>query len=668
MMDNNTGSIREGTFMWEADETYKNNAVITQYMEWLQKNKGLKFNDYASLWEWSVDELEAFWESIWEYFSIQSTTPYESVLFSHEMPGAEWFKGAHVNFAEHLLDNQLTEETAIFSESETRVSSQLSWNELRISVCRLATELRDLGVQPGDRVAAYLPSIPETVVALLATTSIGAVWSSCSPDFGVKSVLDRFQQIEPKVLIGIDGYTFGGKAIDCRHNRRELEESLPSLEACIHVPYLFAQPKESVSNHHFYWEDLLKKQAGAEDTFVFTEIPFSAPLWILYSSGTTGAPKGIVHSHGGMLIEMKKFLSLQTNLTEEDVLFFYTSTGWMIFNLLISGLVTDSSIVLYDGNPAYPNGEVLWKIAERTKTTMLGSSPTYIQMMAKAGLTPKDIIDTSNLEGVILSGSPVGPDVFEWIYEHVKKDLWVTSQSGGTDISSGFVASAPIEPVHAGEIQVRALGVDVRAYDENGHPVMNEVGEMVIQKPMPSMPLYFWNDEGNERYFDSYFNVYPGVWRHGDFIKITDRGSAVISGRSDSTLNRKGIRIGTNEIYSIVEQNEKVKDSIIVNIDLPGGKFFMPLFVKLKDGFQLDDNLKQELFQQIREGASPRHVPDEVVEVPDIPYTLTSKKMEVPVRRILMGHQEAEVANHDAMLNPNSLAFFTEYRKQFNRE
>lgn len=653
--------------MWEADQSYKNEATITKYMKWLQNKKDLSFKDYNALWEWSVDNLEIFWESIWEYFSIQSSTPYESVLTSHEMPGAEWFKGSHVNFAEHILDNHLTEEIAIFSESETRKSEQLSWNDLRLNVFRLATKLKDLGVQPGDRVAAYLPSIPETVVALLATTSIGAIWSSCSPDFGVNSILDRFQQIEPKVLIGIDGYTFGGKTFDCRNNRKELEENLPTLESYIHVPYLYNKPKkESLGNNYFYWEDILAEEKGSGDTFVFTEIPFSAPLWILYSSGTTGAPKGIVHSNGGMLIEMKKFLSLQTNLTEKDVLFFYTSTGWMIFNLLTSGLVTGSAIVLYDGNPAYPNGKVLWEIAERTKTTMFGSSPTYIQMMSKAGLIPKEIIDTSNIEGIVLSGSPVGPDVFEWLYNNVKEDLWVTSQSGGTDISSGFVASAPIEPVHAGEIQVRALGVDVHSYDDGGQSVINEVGEMVIQKPMPSMPLYFWNDKDNKRYLDSYFNVYPGVWRQGDFIKITDRGSAVISGRSDSTLNRKGIRIGTNEIYSIVEKNEKIKDSIIVNVDQSNGNFFMPLFVVLKDGYKLDNNLKKELFKQIKEGASPRHLPDDIVEVTDIPYTLTSKKMEVPVRRILMGHKESDVANHDAMLNPDSLAFFTQYQKQLN--
>lgn len=663
-MKKNTG-IQEGTFMWEASEDYKHNAIITKYMRWLQEKKGLEFTDYHSLWRWSVDEIEAFWESIWEYFSVHSPTPYKSILSSLEMPGAKWFQGSHVNFAEHLLDNHLTSETAIFSESETRDSGQLSWNELRSNVFRLATELRNLGVQPGDRVAAYLPSIPETVVALLATTSIGAIWSSCSPDFGVKSILDRFQQIEPKVLIGIDGYTFGGKAMDCRKNRKELENNLPTLEVCIHVPYLYDKPNETPSKNHLLWQDILQRQAGAEDSFAFAETPFSAPLWILYSSGTTGAPKGIVHSNGGMLIEMKKFLSLQTNLTEEDVLFFYTSTGWMIFNLLVSGLVAGSSIVLYDGNPAYPSGDVLWKIAERTKTTMLGSSPTYIQMMAKAGLVPKEVMDTSHLNGVILSGAPVGPEVFEWLYDNVKQDLWVTSQSGGTDICSGFVASAPIEPVHAGEIQVRALGVDVHAYDEEGKSVINEVGEMVIQKPMPSMPVYFWNDAGNKRYKDSYFTMYSGVWRHGDFIKITNRGSAVISGRSDSTLNRKGIRIGTNEIYSIVEQNEKVKDSLIVNIDLPKGRFFMPLFVVLKPGVTLDEYLKQELFQQIKESASPRHVPDDVVEVDEIPYTLTNKKMEVPVRRILMGKEESEAANHDAMLNPTSLAFFTKYRTQF---
>src|SRR5699024_589818 len=408
--------------------------------------------------------------------------------------------------------------------------------------------LRELGVEPGDRVAAYMPNIPEAVIALIATTSIGAIWSSCSPDFGVKSVLDRFQQIEPKVLIGIDGYTYGGKQYASETQLRELAAGLPTMKHFIYVPYLFESEPSPIEGAVF-WEEMIDAAEIDISEFKFADTPFEHPLWILYSSGTTGIPKGIVHSHGGILIEMYKALTFHLNLTEKSRLFFFTTTGWMMFNLLVSGLITKSSIVLYDGNPAYPDPSVLWKIAEKTETTMFGSSPSFVQIMKKLNLAPNKLVDVSHIEGIILSGSPAGPEVFAWMYEHVKEDLWLTSQSGGTDIASGFVGAIPIEPVHAGEIQVRALGADVQSFDDEGNVLINTVGELVVRQPMPSMPLYFWNDENNERYKESYFDVYPGIWRHGDFIKITDRGSSVIYGRSDSTLNRFGIRMGTNEIY-----------------------------------------------------------------------------------------------------------------------
>ena len=660
--ENSAEVIREGTFLWEASQSYKDDANITKYMKWLAENNHLSVENYQELWQWSVDELEDFWETIWKYFTIESSTPYTSVLDAKSMPGAKWFTGAKVNYTQHILRNHSSDKIAIYSESESRASLEITWAELTRGVLILATELRRMGVQPGDRVGAYMPNTHEAVIALLATASIGAVWSSCSPDFGTKSVVDRFEQIQPKVLIAIDGYTYGGKKFDRRNEVKVLSEKLPTVEQVIYVPYLFDENEGAPIEGAVIWKDVMDQPAIELADFVFEDVPFEHPLWILYSSGTTGIPKGIVHSHGGIVLEMYKAHSFHLNLKEEGCLFFYTTTGWMMFNLLVSGLITKSSIVLYDGNPVYPDAGRLWQIAEKTGTTMFGSSPSFVQIMKKVGISPNNSYDLSKLEGIILSGSPAGPEVYEWMYEHVKKDLWLTSQSGGTDVASGFVGAIPIEPVHAGEMQVRALGAKVQAFNDAGQAVMDEVGELVITKPMPSMPIYFWGDADNKRYLDSYFDVYPGIWRHGDFIKITSRGSCIIYGRSDSTLNRFGVRMGTSEIYSSVETVEDVKDSLVVNLDLPDGKFFMPLFVVLKEGIQLDDALKNKIADKIRIECSPRHVPDDIVQVDEIPYTLTSKKMEVPVRRLLMSVDEKSVANRDAMANPSSLDFFQNYR------
>ncbi|WP_342514905.1 acetoacetate--CoA ligase [Sporosarcina sp. FSL K6-1522] len=662
--ENSTEVIKEGTFLWEANQSYKDNANITKYMKWLADNNKPSFANYQALWQWSVDELEDFWETIWDYFEIESSTPYTSVLEIKSMPGAKWFIGAKVNYTQHILRNSSPDKVAIYSESETRPSLEITWAELTRDVLILATELRRMGVQSGDRVGAYMPNTHEAVIALLATVSIGAVWSSCSPDFGTKSVVDRFEQIQPKVLIAVDGYTYGGKKFDRRNEVKALSKKLSTVEQVIYVPYLFDENEGTPIEGAVMWKDVMNQPAIELVDFVFEDVSFEHPLWILYSSGTTGIPKGIVHSHGGIVLEMYKVHNFHLNLKEEGSLFFYTTTGWVMFNLLVSGLITKSSIVLYDGNPVYPDAGRLWQIAEKTGTTMFGSSPSFVQIMNKVGISPKESYDLSKLEGIILSGSPAGPEVFEWMYTHVKKDLWLTSQSGGTDIASGFVGAIPIESVHAGEMQVRTLGVEVQAFDDAGQAVMDEVGELVVTKPMPSMPIYFWGDVDNKRYLDSYFDMYPGIWRHGDFIKITSKGSCIIYGRSDSTLNRFGVRMGTSEIYSSVETVEDIKDSLVVNLDLPDGKFFMPLFIVLKEGIQLDDALKNKIVEKIRVECSPRHVPDDIVQVDEIPYTLTNKKMEVPVRRLLMSVDEKSVANRDAMANPSSLDFFQNYRDQ----
>src|SRR5699024_8793596 len=545
---------------------------------------------------------------------------------------------------------------------------EMNWDTFKLEVVRLATTLREMGVKPGDRVAAYLPNIPETVVAMMASMSIGAVWSSCSPDFGSRSVLDRLQQIEPKVLLTIDGYKYGGKTFDRREEVVHITQSLDTVEHIIQVPYLFAKEEQKHINNAVIWDDVLNQSDITVESFSFERVPFDHPLQIMYSSGTTGIPKAIVHSHGGILLESYKILTFHANLTPESRMFFYTTTGWMMFNILTSGLLTGSALVLYDGNPAYPNIGKLWELAEKTRATAFGASPMYVNLMKKAGLTPMKEYDLSNLDSVILSGAPASPEVFEWIYGNVKQELWLSSQSGGTDICSGFVTGVPIEPVYAGEMQVRGLGNDVHAYTEDGDSVIEEVGELIVRQPMPSMPIYFWNDQNNERLHASYFDTYPGIWRQGDNLKITSRGTCIIYGRSDSTLNRNGVRMGTSEIYSAVEELEEIQDSIIVNIDLTDSRSYMPLFIVLKPGYTFDDTIKSKIKDQIRTLASPRHVPDDIFQIEQVPYTLTGKKMEVPVRKIISGVAEEQAANRDAMANPTAVDYFIDFHHDTFKE
>ncbi|WP_042349280.1 acetoacetate--CoA ligase [Bacillus massiliigorillae] len=652
--------VTEGTLLWQPNNFIKENAYVSKYMEWLRQTKGLQVEDYQALYRWSVNELELFWKSIWEYFDIQSSTPYEKVLVNKTMPGAKWFQGSHVNFAQHVLRQGETNKVAIHHQSEIRGLEGMTWDELKKQVLIIATELRIMGVQPGDRVAAYLPNIPEAVVAMLASMSIGAVWTSCSPDFGNQSVLDRLQQIEPKVLFAVDGYKYGGQSFDRRVEVQAIIEQLPSLKEVVYVTHLYREENQAIVDAK-NWSELLNQPEIPFSQFRFEGVPFDHPLSIMYSSGTTGIPKAIVHSHGGMLLEAYKVLSLHANLGPESCIFFYTSTGWMMFNILTYALLTGSAIVLYDGNPGYPHLGTLWEIAEKTKTTMFGASPMYVNLMKKVGLSPKEKYNLSHMQSVMLSGAPSGPEIFEWIYQHVKQDLWLTSQSGGTDICSGFVTGIPIEPVYAGEMQVRALGVDVHAYSDEGETLIDEVGELVVLQPMPSMPIYFWNDDNNERLNESYFETFADIWRHGDYLKITSRGTCIIYGRSDSTLNRNGVRMGTSEIYSAVESLEQVQDSMIVNLDLEGSNSFMPLFVVLKQGAELDNSLKKKIKESIRTHCSPRHVPDGIFQIVQVPYTLTGKKMEVPVRKIIMGVPMEKAANQDAMANPTSLDYFKDF-------
>ncbi|HEY6780008.1 MAG TPA: acetoacetate--CoA ligase, partial [Thermoleophilaceae bacterium] len=560
------------------------------------------------------------------------------VLGSHEMPGAQWFPGARLNYAEHVFLRARPGAPAIVHATESLPLAEVSWDELRDQVGRCAAGLRRLGVGPGDRVAAYLPNVPETVVAFLACASIGAVWSSCAPEFGVPTVIDRFAQIEPKLLLAIEGYRYGGKDFDVRERIERLREGIPSLEHTITL--------ESG------WDELLSEPAE----LTFEQLAFDHPLWVLYSSGTTGLPKAIVQGQGGILLEHLKMLGLHHDLGPGDRFFWFTTTGWMMWNLLVGGLLAGATIVLYDGQPD-PQG--LWGFAERAEVTCFGTSAGFIGACMKAGVEPGRDNDLSRVRSLGSTGSPLPVEGFEWVYEHVKRDLWLFSTSGGTDVCTAFVGGCPLLPVYAGELQARALGAAVQAFDEDGRPLIGEVGELVLTEPMPSMPLFFWNDPDGTRYRESYFETFPGVWRHGDWIKVNERGGSVIYGRSDSTINRGGVRMGTSELYSAVEGVDEVLDSLVVDVPSEdASESTMWLFVAL-DG-TLDAELEQTLRRRVREYCSPRHVPDRIVRVDEVPKTLSGKKLEVPIKKILMGTDPTRAASRDSLANPEALDAFVE--------
>ena len=648
----------EGVLLWEPSDGFKEKARISHYMKWLKDEKDRSFEDYTELWEWSVTDLEGFWASIWEFCGVKASEPYERVLARREMPGTEWFTGAELNYAEHFFWDAPSDEPAILHQSEIRPLSELSWRELREKTAALAAGLKSMGVERGDRVVAYLPNIPEAIIALLAVSSIGAIWSSCSPDFGAGSVIDRFKQIEPEVLFAVDGYRYGGKDYDRTQTVAKLQEEIPSLQKTVILPYLEEEPDTSSLEDVTTWDELLMEHEGAELTF--EQVPFDHPLWVLYSSGTTGLPKAIVHSQGGILMEHLKKVVLHIDLEPGDRFFWFTTTGWMMWNIVVAGLLTGATALLYDGNPGYPDMNVLWEFAEQTGMTCFGTSASYITSCMKADIEPGKDFDLENLEAIGSTGSPLPPEGFEWVYEHVKKDLWLFSTSGGTDLCTAFVGGVPLLPVRCGELQARSMGARVEAFDEEGNPRIDEVGELVITEPMPSMPIYFWNDPDGERYQESYFDVYPGVWRHGDWIKVKQGGACVIYGRSDSTINRGGIRMGTSEIYSAVEKVDEVADSLVVDVPRAGGSSFMPLFVVLQEGVELDDYLKNRIKQSIRENTSPRHVPDEIFAVPEIPKTLNGKKLEVPVKKILSGTPPEKAASKESLSNPDALDDFAE--------
>lgn len=649
-------AVTEGTLLWEPSAELKERSCMREYMAWLREHKGLSFESYDTLWTWSVSDIEGFWRSIWEFFDVQAAKPPVQALANRTMPGAQWFPGAELSYAEHIFRNASSERPALIFQSEIQPLTEISWDELRSQVASVAAALRAMGVRRGDRVVAYLPNIPEATVAFLAAASIGAIWSSCSPDFGTESVVDRFSQIEPKVLFAVDGYQYGGKAHDRLPVIADLQRALPTLERTVLVPYLNRNATTTGLERAVLWSEV----ASLKAPLTFEQLPFDHPLWVLYSSGTTGLPKPIVQGQGGILLEHLKSIALHLDLRPGERFFWFTTTGWMMWNFLIGGLLVGCTVLLYDGSPAYPTLNTLWEFAEKTGMTCFGTSAAYVSACMKAGIEPGKTFNLSTIKSLGSTGSPLSPEGFHWLYEHVSPDLWVVSTSGGTDVCTSFVTGCPLLPVHAGEIQCRALGAKVESYDENGRPVIDEVGELVVTEPMPSMPLFFWNDPKNRRYKESYFEMFPGVWRHGDWIKLTPKGSVVIYGRSDSTINRMGIRIGTSEIYRVVESIPEVLDSLVIDFEGLGGAPYMPLFVVLRPGATLDDTLKETIKERIRTAISPRHVPDDIFTIPEVPRTLNGKKLEVPVKKILRGTPVEKAANPDSMSNPHTLQYFVE--------
>jgi acetoacetyl-CoA synthetase len=666
-----------GEVLWEPGPEVVDQARITQYLRWLAGHHGVAAADYQDLWEWSVGEPGAFWDSLWEYFGVLGQRGDGPALLG-QLPEATWFPGATLNYAQNALRTARTDpgRAAIIACTEDAPPRTLTYGELAAEVGRVRGALRALGVGQGDRVAAFLPNIPEALIGLLATASLGAIWSSCSPDFGAHSVIDRFAQIRPTVLLTVGGYRYGGKEFSRDEAVAEIVGGLPGLAAVITVdgpepaapdagspgavsPSLGPATRAAAGRagvRTLSWADLPAAAGDGQPEFV--EVPFDHPLWVLYSSGTTGLPKAIMHGHGGIVLEHLKALGLHQDLGPADVFFWYTTTGWMMWNYLASGLLAGATVVLYDGSATYPGTDALWRLAAQTGVTYFGTGAPYLLACAKAGLAPGRELDLSALRGIGSTGSPLPPEGFHWVYQGVSEDAQLGSFSGGTDVCTGFVGPSPLLPVRAGLIAGRCLGARVEAFDAAGKPVTGEVGELVITGPMPSMPVGFWNDPDGERYRASYFAAYPGVWRHGDWITMLPDGGCVIYGRSDATLNRGGVRMGTSEFYRVVERLPDVTDSLVVDTGELGRPGRLVLYVALAEGRELDDDLIGQLRGALRSELSPRHVPDEIHQVPGIPRTLSGKKLEVPVRKILLGTPVAEAADPDALANPEVLALF----------
>ncbi|GAB5410599.1 MAG: acetoacetate--CoA ligase [Balneolaceae bacterium] len=640
--------------LWSPSTEFVQESNLKAFELWLKKNKNLSFDSYSQLWEWSNEHLEEFWMSLWEYFEVKSHSDFENVLSSIDMPGAIWFEGAALNYAEHIFRQKSSERPAFHFKSEGSDIISISWAELESQVSSLRTFLISKGVRKGDRVAGYLPNIPEAIVSFLATNSLGAIWSCCSPDFGINTVIDRFSQIEPKVLIVGDGYQYGGKQVFRTKETQEISEHISSIKVVIQIPVL--ENSLADSDWSISWASALENDAYELE---FEPVDFNHPIWVLYSSGTTGKPKAITHSHGGVLLEHLKYMHFHNDVKEGENFFWFTTTGWMMWNFLQASMLVGAVPVLFDGSPGFPDLNTLWQLSDELPIHHFGTSAPYLVACMKKGLTPGSDFDLSKLRSIGSTGAPLPPEAFDWVYDSISKDVWLCSMSGGTDVCTAFVGGIPPEPVYRGKIQGRALGCSLFGFDEEGNEVTDSLGEMVITKPMPSMPIYFWGDENHEKYRSSYFETFPGKWTHGDWIQISENGSLTIQGRSDATLNRKGIRIGTAEIYAVLDRIPGLSDSLIVNLEKKDGTDIMPLFVTLKDKVEFD-SISESIKQKLREECSPRHVPDEIIKVDEIPYTLSGKKMEIPVKKALMGLDISKHMNRDASRNPQAMDVFVE--------
>lgn len=642
--------------LWEPDESDLAGARITEFAAFVARRHGVDVGDYAALWSWSVEELGPFWQAVWDFFGIDSDTDPGPALTSMDMPGAQWFPAARINYVDQVFKHADPTRPAIIDLDERRDAVEVSWAELRRQTAALAHTLREAGVGPGDRVVGYLPNIPETVIAFLATASVGATWAACGQDYSAPAAIDRLGQLEPVALITADGYRFAGKDRPQLDAVRQVREGIPTLRQTIMVPRLGtgALPDGVLS-----WADATAGEHGLTPE----RVAFDHPLWVVFSSGTTGLPKGIVHGHGGVVLEHLKAIVLQSDLGPGDVFFWFTSPSWMMWNFQVAGLLAGSTIVTYDGSPAAPSPDALWQLASRHRVTYLGTSPGYVLACEKAGAHPAADHDLSALRVLGVTGAALPASSAEWIMREVGSRVQIASISGGTDVVTAFLGAAPTVPVWAGELSARYLGVALAAYDEDARAVIGQVGELVITKPMPSMPVGFWNDPDGHRYRDAYFRVFPGMWRHGDWVRVTERGSVEVHGRSDSTLNRNGIRMGSADIYQAVDTLPEIAESMVLGIEQPGGEYWMPLFVVLRDGVELDAALRERIKAAVREQASPRHVPDEIRQAPGIPHTRTGKKLEVPIKRLLMGADPATTIDRTAVDDPALIDWYVSQRR-----
>lgn len=646
--------------LWSPDPQTVNRSTLMAYMHVIETKTRSRFDTYDDLWQWSVDHIDDFWTSLFDFFNLTYEGNLAPALIGNSMPEYSWFPEVRLNFAENLCRLAKPDQTALIALQENGTSKIFTWRELLNTAAAIQHQLSEWGLEPGDRVCGLLTNSFETTAALLAVTAGGMVWSCCSPDFGVESVLDRFDQIQPTVLLTNSQYSYGGKMFSLTEKNKAIAGQLTSVR---HILNLSGNDVAVDDQRMVHLADLPQ----ADYSLLFVRMPFSAPLWVLYSSGTTGSPKAITHSHGGVLLELQKYHAFHNDVRPGELFFWYSTTGWMMWNYLHGAWLMGASILVYDGSAGYPDIRRIWEISAEHRVTHLGTSAPYILANMKEGIKPKQQYDLSALRSIGSTGSPLPPEGFDYVFDAVKEDVWLTSMSGGTDVCTAFVGGCPIKPVYQGEIQCRALGCALFAFDEDGNAVEGVEGEMVITKPMPSMPIYFWNDTDNQKYRESYFEEYPGYWRHGDWIKITERKGIVIFGRSDATLNKQGIRIGTSEIYRSLDALPEIVDCLIVNIDKADGSHYMPLFVVLKPGLVLTEEIISTIKKQLRTSYSPRHVPDEILQVDDLPYTLSGKKMETPVKKILMGRPVDKSANRDTMRNPSSLDFFIEMAQRIKK-